>query len=117
MDRDPGSVSDYCRECLGEGETFPNEAQDWIRCPVCKGTKVQPPPIVIKPGCECHTCVAEACRVEPAPPDKMMCGIDLRLSRYFLCETCGNKRCPHATNHVHPCSGSNDPGQPGSSYA
>lgn len=35
----------------------------------------------------------------------------------FLCAACGNKRCPHATNHAMACTGSNEPGQPGSSYA
>lgn len=34
----------------------------------------------------------------------------------ILCPTCGNKRCPHATDHRHACTGSNDPGQPGSWY-
>lgn len=36
--------------------------------------------------------------------------------RMILCSTCGNKRCPHATDHRNACTGSNDPGQPGSSY-
>lgn len=36
---------------------------------------------------------------------------------YFtVCDTCGNKRCPHATWHENACTGSNAPGQPGSSY-
>lgn len=34
----------------------------------------------------------------------------------FLCDTCGNKRCPRATHHDNECTGSNEPGQPGSSY-
>lgn len=34
----------------------------------------------------------------------------------ILCEECGNKRCPHATDHRHECTGSNDPGQVGSAY-
>lgn len=38
------------------------------------------------------------------------------MGRLFLCSTCGNKRCPRATDHRLPCSGSNDPGQPGSNY-
>jgi hypothetical protein len=38
-------------------------------------------------------------------------------SRMFLCEKCGNKRCPHATDHRLDCTGSNEPGQPGSAYA
>ncbi|GAB1836866.1 hypothetical protein MyNCGM121_36450 [Achromobacter xylosoxidans] len=36
--------------------------------------------------------------------------------RMILCSTCGNKRCPHATDHRNPCTGSNEPGQPGSAY-
>jgi hypothetical protein len=34
----------------------------------------------------------------------------------ILCSTCGNKRCPHATHHDHTCTGSNEPGQVGSSW-
>lgn len=33
-----------------------------------------------------------------------------------LCPTCGSKRCPHATHHDNPCTGSNAPGQPGSIF-
>jgi len=33
-----------------------------------------------------------------------------------VCHECGNKRCPHATDHHHPCTGSNDPDQKGSVY-
>lgn len=36
--------------------------------------------------------------------------------RFIACPTCGNKRCPRATNHRHACTGSNEPGQPGSRY-
>lgn len=35
----------------------------------------------------------------------------------IVCPTCGNKRCPKATHHIETCSGSNNPGQIGSSYA
>ena len=34
----------------------------------------------------------------------------------ILCPTCGNKRCPHANDHRNACTGSNEPGQPGSAY-
>ena len=37
-------------------------------------------------------------------------------TRMILCPECGNKRCPHATDHNLACTGSNDPGQPGSRY-
>lgn len=33
-----------------------------------------------------------------------------------LCPVCGNKRCPHATDHRHACTSSNEPGQAGSRY-
>lgn len=36
--------------------------------------------------------------------------------RMNLCPVCGNKRCPRATDHRNECTGSNEPGQPGSSY-
>lgn len=32
------------------------------------------------------------------------------------CPTCGNKRCPKGTDHRLDCTGSNEPGQPGSGY-
>ena len=35
---------------------------------------------------------------------------------FIVCHECGNKRCPKATNHANPCSGSNEPGQNGSRY-
>ena len=53
-----------------------------------------------EPGCGCQTC-------------RPITMTDMRM---VLCETCGNKRCPHATDHRHACTGSNEPGQPGSSY-
>lgn len=61
--------------------------------------------------CPCRVC-AQA-RVEADPSDDPF---DPRMMRMFLCETCGNKRCPHATDHRNACNGSNEPGQPGSDY-
>ena len=43
--------------------------------------------------------------------------IPAEMQRMILCPMCGNKRCPHATDHRHVCTGSNEPGQPGSAYA
>ena len=37
-------------------------------------------------------------------------------SRMFVCPKCGNKRCPHSTNHSLACTNSNEPNQPGSRY-
>lgn len=50
-------------------------------------------------------CWCEACR-----PNTFE---DMRM---ILCQSCGNKRCPHATNHLNACTGSNEPGQRGSSW-
>lgn len=36
--------------------------------------------------------------------------------RMFVCSICGNKRCPHANDERFACTGSNEPGQPGSAY-
>lgn len=35
---------------------------------------------------------------------------------FIACPTCGNKRCPKATDHELACTGRNDAGQPGSIY-
>ena len=40
----------------------------------------------------------------------------LNMPRMILCPTCGNKRCPKASDHRLDCTGSNEPGQPGSVY-
>jgi len=44
------------------------------------------------------------------------CAIKYRMSHMIVCPTCGNKRCPHATDHNQACTNSNDAGQPGSRY-
>lgn len=35
---------------------------------------------------------------------------------FIVCPSCGNKRCPKATDHALTCTGSNEPGQKGSAY-
>lgn len=52
---------------------------------------------IIAAGCCCHVC----------NPDWPL---------MILCPTCGNKRCPKASDHVNACTGSNEPGQPGSLF-
>lgn len=36
--------------------------------------------------------------------------------RFNVCQKCGNKRCPHATDHQYECTNSNETGQVGSVY-
>jgi hypothetical protein len=50
-------------------------------------------------------CWCETCR-----PNTML------QSRMILCPVCGNKRCPRTTHHDNACTGSNEPGQRGSSW-
>ncbi|WP_228295678.1 hypothetical protein [Klebsiella quasipneumoniae] len=54
----------------------------------------------IIPDCWCRTC-------RP---------VDLNDMRFVVCPDCGNKRCPRANDHRNSCTGSNEPGQEGSSY-
>lgn len=48
--------------------------------------------------------------------DRTVHGFPYASTHMILCPTCGNKRCPHATDHRHACTGSNEPGQAGSRY-
>ncbi len=64
----------------------------------------EPKPPARKPlRCSCHTCW-------PIAAD------DPASTFMRLCPACGNKRCPKANDHRHACTGSNEPGQPGSAY-
>jgi hypothetical protein len=38
------------------------------------------------------------------------------MSYMIVCPTCGNKRCPKATDHTLECTNSNEPNQKGSRY-
>lgn len=60
-------------------------------------------------GCICHRCIREN--------DIRMGALPLSSARMIVCPTCGNKRCPHASDHEIACTGSNAPGQPGSVFA
>lgn len=42
--------------------------------------------------------------------------VPMSATRMVVCETCGNKRCPHATDCALACTNSNEPGQKGSHW-
>lgn len=44
-------------------------------------------------------------------------GFPILATRMILCPSCGNKRCPKATDHALECTNSNQPGQKGSVYS
>ena len=54
----------------------------------------------VTPVCWCSTC-------RPVTMNDM---------RFVVCPECGNKCCPHANDHRNDCTGSNEPGQVGSTY-
>ncbi|MHB1665835.1 hypothetical protein [Thiomonas sp.] len=64
------------------------------------------------PECECRRCLEE----RQATVSTALGDIPLSMVRMILCPKCGNKRCPHASDHRLECTGSNEPGQPGSIY-
>ena len=59
----------------------------------------------------CHACIY---KFDLRHPTFRALGLD--SARMILCEHCGNKRCPHASDHRNECTGSNDPRQAGSVY-
>lgn len=61
------------------------------------------------PACICHRCIKEEGLTD-------QWGHPLNYSQMILCPVCGNKRCPHASDHRLACTHSNEPGQPGSVY-
>ena len=73
----------------------------------------------MKTKCKCRRCLEE----QGAIKTFSMTGFDLTTMEtgdefvgMIVCETCGNKRCPHATDHRHQCTDSNERGQLGSIY-
>jgi hypothetical protein len=61
--------------------------------------------------CGCLQCLRDRDERHPDLPF-----LPMESARMVLCAICGNKRCPHATNHRNECTGSNAPGQIGSEY-
>ena len=53
--------------------------------------------------CNCRRCM----------PKKQLMDYPMMI----VCSICGNKRCPHATDHEYDCTNSNEPGQKGSYYS
>lgn len=68
--------------------------------------------VVIHNNCQCIQCLRD--RNEGAEFGGIF--IPEEMQRMIVCQICGNKRCPHSTNHRNDCTGSNDNGQPGSIY-
>lgn len=64
----------------------------------------------VKDNCNCLQCLRD--RDERTP-----WGWPVETAMMIVCSICGNKRCPHATDHRNECTNSNEIGQVGSRYA
>lgn len=105
-----GEAAEHYRNAIAracEGWTMPDGLRKHLETALWSPPTPQPtqavPPAVREPQCWCLTC--RPMRFEDP------CGI-----RMALCPACGNKRCPKANDHRNTCTGSNEPGQPGSAY-
>lgn len=83
-------------------------------CP-CPDLRPIPPaaadaPAEASPDAVCNDCIR--CLLEK----KTSWGTPVIGSRMIVCVTCGNKRCPKATDCRLECTGSNEPGQKGSEW-
>src|SRR5690349_8818694 len=92
-----GDVASALKILHGEGMTFEQYGQHFVF--FTAGDK-----------CGCHRCADDMERV--IDDDSGM----VSFQGMIVCSECGNKRCPHATDHRIECSGSNEPGQRGSIY-
>jgi hypothetical protein len=77
---------------------------NYLMCPGCYNAPRG------RAGCSCRACILDR--------DERIGGIPAGQSgmRMIVCQKCGNKRCPHANDHRHECTNSNETGQHGSAY-
>lgn len=94
----------------------PPQQQSEPTCPDCKAAVLYecvacssnnyPLKQPAEPKCWCHKC----------NENRLVNNIPFSMTRMIVCPTCGNKRCPKASDHRLDCTGSNETGQPGSVY-
>lgn len=93
----------------------PLDGRDWTNtatCRKCKWTgKVGEAEQDAGGLCYCRQCLRDRKAVTPGT------NLPIEWSQMILCQKCGNKRCPHATDHRQGCTQSNEPGQKGIAYA
>jgi len=72
-------------------------------------------------NCNCRKCLQDRGEMisytgTPNVLENLPGQLTLGFYGMILCLTCGNKRCPHATDHNNACTDSNVPNQLGSIY-
>lgn len=65
-------------------------------------------------GCTCQRCSGE--RIKHAMDADNIGDFMSECLTFTVCPICGNKRCPHNSDHTLDCTNSNEPGQIGSIY-
>lgn len=65
--------------------------------------------------CRCRRCLEEDFRQKHGGTSRLLVPMH-PVNLFIVCAICGNKRCPHATDHRLACTNSNEPGQQGSFY-
>lgn len=77
--------------------------------------------VVVEVGeCGCRACDRDrelAVQHEHAAGTRLASDYALNSFRFVVCDFCGNKRCPRASDHNNACTNSNEPGQSRSVYA
>lgn len=73
-------------------------------------------PFGVVADCCCHRCIREKNIKSGAPEDTLISDWPLSSVAMIVCGHCGNKRCPHASDHNLECTNSNKLGQRGSIY-
>ena len=74
-----------------------------------------PAPTSTAHQCWCINC--ETVRLKQARENGAEIWEIFGMRNFVVCPQCGNKRCPRATSHTLSCTGSNESGQVGSTYA
>ena len=102
-------VRHWCADVPGQPSRMISRAgRDEASAITAWNTRTTPQPTQAQAGavpqCWCLTC----------RPIRLKDPYSMRMA---LCPTCGNKRCPKANDHRNECTGSNEPGQPGSAYS
>jgi hypothetical protein len=66
--------------------------------------------------CWCYECKKDIPILQDYSSPLLGIKLTQAMVTMVVCPTCGNKRCPRATDHRLACTDSNDPGQLGSRY-
>ena len=110
---------EYLFVLLGRDIASPGTIRDWVRRRIALGKNKPDDPQMLEALetaaaidaelCQCHRCLDQR-------DARTVSGQPIFEAIMILCPTCGNKRCPHASDHNLACTNSNMPGQRGSLY-